>query len=164
VPHGGRGNALNARLPYERFAVSVKRVFVRARDRNPTPAVSAVLWDGAPWPEAETRETAACDNDSNKFDDCPGGETHVVAALPTPDSIDAGTDEYGKPFTEQAVVQFYATEGTFEFEARTLESAQAGTRWVARSKAKGREIVMWFVVRDNRGGVGWTSRRVRVRS
>jgi len=164
LPFGCIDANTRAELPYERFAVSVKRIFVRARDRNPNPAVSAVLWDGAPWPEAEIRETVACSNDSNKFDDCPGGETHVVAALPAPDGIDSGTDEYGKPFVEQPVVQFYATEGSFEFEARTFESAGAGTKWVARSKAKGREIVMWFVVRENRGGVGWTSRRVRVKS
>ena len=152
-----------AALPYERFVVSVKRVFLRANDRNANPRLDAFSWDGAPWPESEVRETVACSNDTNVFGDCKGGEEHVIVASPSPGAVESGVDEYGVPFTEAAVVQYYASEGTFEFEARTVETASLGTKWVARASARGKEVTMWFVIRDNRGGVSWTTRRVRVR-
>ena len=151
-------------LPYERFVVSVKRVFLRAQDRNANPRLGALTWDGAPWPESEMRETVACTNDTNVFDDCEGGEQHVIGASPAPDAVESGVDEYGVPFTEAAVVQYYASEGTFQFEARTLDTAPSGTKWAARASARGSEVTMWFVIRDNRGGVSWVSRRVRVRA
>ncbi len=43
LPFGCVDAATGAYLPYERFAVGVKRIFVRARDRNPNPTLSAVL-------------------------------------------------------------------------------------------------------------------------
>lgn len=150
-------------LPYERFVVSVKRVFLRGRDKNANPALEGIDWDGRPWLESEVHEVTACKNDTNTFDDCDGGEEHLIAARTAPGADEQGVDEYGTPFTEQVVVQNYATEGTFEFEAKTAESARIGGKWVARNSARGREVTMWFVARDNRGGVSWTSRRVRVR-
>jgi hypothetical protein len=150
-------------LPYERWVVSVKRVFLRAKDRNANPTLGGVTWNGAPWPEAEVKEIRACDNDSNMLADCAGGEEAKLGASPAPGAVESGVDEYGTAFTELAVVQYYATEGTFEFEARTAETAPLGTKWVARASARGKEVTMWFVIRDNRGGVSWTTRRVRVR-
>ncbi len=151
-------------LTYERWVVSVKRVFLRPRDRNEIPVIGEVTWNGAPWPETEVRETRACDNDVNMLSECVGGEENVVAARPLPGAVQKGVDEYGVAFEEQVVVQTYATEGTFEFEARTADTAPLGTKWVARAAAKGKDVTMWFVIRDSRGGVSWTSRRVRVRA
>jgi hypothetical protein len=34
---------------------------------------------------------------------------------------------------------------------------------VARKAALGQTLTLWFVVRDNRGGVTWAERRVDVR-
>lgn len=150
-------------LPYERFVIAVKRIFLRERDKNANPRIGAVMWDGAPWPENEVRETGACTNDTNVYDDCTGGEEHVVAAVPADGATERGTDELGTTFAEQVVVQHYATEGTFEFETKTGESEASGTGWLARRSARGKEVTMWFVIRENRGGVGWTSRRIRVR-
>jgi len=155
--------ASGADLPYERFAVSVRRIFLRAHDRNADPAIGQVTWDGQPWGEADVPETTACANDTNDIDACDGGERHGVAAIPTADSAESGVDEFGAPFTEAVAVQFYASEGTFEFDARTAATARLGSDWVARASARGAEVIMWFVVRDDRGGVSWTSRRVHVR-
>ena len=153
-----------AALPYERYVVSVKRVFLREKDRNANPRLDVFTWDGTSWPENEVRETGACRNDTNVFADCEGGEEHVVVAGPAAGSTESGVDEYGVPFAEAVVVQYYASEGTFEFEARTAETAPVGTKWVARASARGKEVTMWFVIRDNRGGVSWVTRRVRVRA
>jgi hypothetical protein len=163
LPFHCRDEDTGEELPYDRFAVSVRRIFVRESDANANPALAAVTWDGQPWPEDEVRETVACDADGNDYDDCQGGEEHIVAALPEPDSVESGVDEFGSEFTEQVIVQYYATTGTFEFEARTAEAAAEGTGWVASPSARGGEARLWFVVRDSRGGVSWTSRRVQVR-
>lgn len=149
-------------LPYERWVVSVKRVFLRTKDRNLNPSLAEVRWNGAAWPESEVKEVRACDNDVNTVADCTGGEEITVAAVPAPGAVERGVEESGT-FEELVVVQNYASEGTFEFEARTAETAEKGSKWVARASAKGKEISMWFVIRDNRGGVSWVTRRVRVR-
>lgn len=149
-----------AELPFERYAVAVKRIYIYGRDRNQNPAIAGVRWDGAPWAEADIKEVGACAFDSNNFGDCEG-EKHDLAVDGEPASIEAGSSELGTPFEETVVVQYYATEGAFEFGQRTM--AEPKTRWAARSRSRGQTITMWFVLRDSRGGVTWTSRQVRVR-
>lgn len=150
----------NAELPYERWAVAVKRIFLRRTDRNQNPGIEQVNWDGAPWPDTEVKIVRPCKNNPNKLDDCDGGERHRVSVALTPGSAESGHDELGRDFEEQVVIQYYATEGTFEFDARTDESPN--NRWVARRAASGQTHTMWFVARDNRGGNSWTSRQVQV--
>jgi hypothetical protein len=149
-------------LPYDRYAVSVKRIYVRQVDRNQNPSLGAITWDGAPWAEDDVKEVVPCANSPiNVFDDCSGGEKHEIAAWIPPEAVESGVSETGAPFTEDMVAQYYASEGLFEFGSRTRELPV--TRWVARSVAAGKELTLWFVVRENRGGVSWTTRRVRVR-
>lgn len=146
-------------LPYERYAVAVKRIFIYPRDRNQNPAITGVTWDGSPWLENDVKEARACDFDSNDFDDCKG-ETHEFIVSVAPGTVETGTTEYGSPFTEDVIVQNYATEGVFEFDVKTITEPK--TRWAARNQTRGQTVTTWFVVRDNRGGVSWTSRQVRV--
>ena len=84
-----------------------------------------------------------------------------AAVTISPPSFESGNDELGRPFEEQIVIQHYATEGIFEFETRTGKSPKTG--WVARKSASGQTLSMWFVARDDRGGVTWTERKVTVR-
>ena len=35
--------------------------------------------------------------------------------------------------------------------------------WVARRGASGQTLSLWFVARDDRGGVSWTTRQVQVK-
>lgn len=147
-------------LPFERYVVSVKRIYLYPRDKNQNPTITSVTWDGAPWPSGEVKEVNACDFDSNQWDDCKGEKHELVVTAP-PESVEAGTSEYGTPFREAIVYQFYATEGLFEFNTKTFESPK--TRWSARTRARGQTVDFWMVVRDNRGGVSWTTRQVKVR-
>jgi len=147
-------------LPFERWVVSVKRIFLFRRDKNANPGIGRVTWDGADWPEAEVKEVGVCAFDSNTYGDCKG-ERHDLVVTPAADAVEAGTDENGRTFREAVVVQYYATEGVFEFDAKTVDAP--ATRWAARTRSQGQNVDMWFVVRDNRGGVTWTTRRVRVR-
>jgi hypothetical protein len=59
------------------------------------------------------------------------------------------------------IVQYYATEGIFENEVKVGE--EPTTRFVARRGAKGKEILLWIVARDDRGGVSWVERRIDVK-
>jgi hypothetical protein len=133
---------------------------VRASDQNPNPSIERVTFDGEDWPEDELKEVDPCPTDENVYDDCKVGK-HALAAVVTPDSYEAGADEFGREYNEALVVQYFATEGIFEYGVRIAEQPETG--WVARSGASGSELTLWFVARDNRGGVSWTSRRVRVR-
>jgi len=147
--------------PREGFVISVKRITVRSRDRNANPGISAITWNGQPWPADETREITACDNDPTLFADCTGGEQVTVGVEAAPGATETGTDEFGTPFTEQVIAQHYAANGAFEADARRSDAP--GTKWVARSAARGKDETMWFTLRDDRGGVTWTSRTVHVK-
>lgn len=150
-----------APLPSGAWVFGIKRITIRERDRNANPSIASVTFDGAPWAEDEVKDVDACDTDGNRFDRCPESVTHRVAAVPAAEATEHGVDELTQPFDESLVVQGYATEGMFEHEVRVGDSPE--TRWVARAAARGREQSLWFVVRDDRGGVTWATRRVRVR-
>ena len=150
----------NEALPFERFAVSMKRIFLRRSDRNENPGIDQVTWNGEPWLDTDVKSVRPCSNDTNTLDDCEGGDRPRVSVALTPGFVESGTDELGHEFEEQVIVQYYATEGTFEFDVRTGESPE--NRWVARKRAAGQLQTLWFVVRDNRGGVSWTTRQVQV--
>jgi hypothetical protein len=144
----------------DEYVVGVKRVFVRATDRNANPILAGVTWDGADWPEIEARDARGCDTGGNRYDTCDAALAHHVAPVVDPASIESGVDELGHAFSDTVVVQYYATEGIFEHEVRL--AGDPATGWVARGAASGKTITMWFVVRDDRGGVTWAIRRVRV--
>ncbi|HSO33542.1 MAG TPA: hypothetical protein VLT33_13505 [Labilithrix sp.] len=149
-------------LSFDRYVVSVKRIYVRRTERNANPEAPAVTWDGQPWAEGDVKEVAACKNSPMlKIDDCDGGERHALSAVVPPEAAESGLSELGVPFAEDVVVQYYASDGLFEFDGRTRE--KPGTAWAARASSAGKEQTLWFVVRENRGGVSWTTRRVRVR-
>jgi hypothetical protein len=134
---------------------------VREHDRNANPAIAAITWNGAPWGEDEVREIGACRNDALQWTECEGGDLPTIGVQPAPGAFESGVDEFGTPFTEQVIVQYYVTQGAFEFDVRTGDAAT--TRWAARHAASGTDQSMWFVLRDDRGGSSWASRRVHVR-
>lgn len=139
----------------------VKRIFIRSADRNQNPVIDSITFDGEPWAADEVKEVDACDTDEFDFGECEGKGDHRIAAVLAPQSFEAGSDEFGREFTEQLVVQHYATDGIFEDEVRVAELPETG--FVARRVASGQEVRLWFVARDDRGGVSTVERRVRVR-
>lgn len=143
------------------YVVGIKRIFLRETDTNDNPVIESVTFDGEDWPEGEVKEVDACDTDEFTFDDCEGEIDHRVAAVLSPGSFQTGVDEFGRDFTEQLIVQHYTTDGIFKDEVRIGQDSE--TQWVARSGSAGTEQTLWFVARDDRGGVTWAERRVRVR-
>lgn len=148
-------------LRLDEFEVGVKRLFLREKDRNQNPVVAKVTWDGADWPESEVKEVTPCGSATeNRYDRC-DGDKHTLAAILADGTRESGVDELGAPFTEDLIVQHYATDGLFEYDVRIGERSATG--FVPRAGSSGKTVTLWFVARDNRGGVGWASRRVKVR-
>ncbi len=138
----------------------MKRIFVRSKDRNQNPVISKVTWDGVDWPATETKTVSACDVDTNTYDDC-DAEKHDVAVVASSESVESGVDEFGSGFEEQVVVQYYADEGLFKDSVRITSKPENG--FVARKSSRGKTLTLWLVLRDDRGGVTWTTRKVTVR-
>lgn len=147
-------------LGTDKFTIGIKRLFLREKDENQDPPILGVTWDGQAWGPDDVRELGtACDADEARFDRC-GDETHELAVQLGPDVAEKGTDETGTEFTEQVVVQFYATEGLFEYDVKRAEDPK--TRFAGRKTRTG-DQTMWIVVRDSRGGVRWIERKFRVK-
>jgi hypothetical protein len=138
-------------LDLDAFEIGMKRVYVSEEGENHNPMIDMVLWDGERWPDDEVRE-AHCDEHGK----C---KKHTIE-LRAPDAEEHGLDAAGVSISEQVVVQFYATGGTFEDDVRTL--ADPDTTWKPRDEDRGKELDFWFEIRDDRGGVSWVARRVRV--
>lgn len=148
-------------LRSDEFTIGLRRIFVRAKDENADPKIApgSVTWGGQPWPAEEVKTIApSCGPDENGFDKCEGNAVEISMTFPE-GTVESGVDEFGVPFTEQVIVQYYATEGLFEFPIKRLQDPKV--RFAARS-GRGREHTLWFVVRDNRGGVSWETRRILV--
>jgi hypothetical protein len=154
-------DAAGNELTLHDYIVGIKRVFLRETDLNQNPVIERITFDGEDWPEDEVKEVDPCDTNEFLFDDCKGKGDHRIAALLTPDSFQTGRDEFERNFEEQLIVQHYATDGIFKDEVRVGQASE--TSWVARSGAAGSEVTVWFVARDDRGGVSWATRRVRAR-
>lgn len=149
------------RLELDEFIVGFKRIRVRESDRNQNPELTGVSFDGVDWPEGEIKQVGSCDTDGFDYKKCDGTDQHRLQARLSAGSVESGRDEQGHSFTEQVVIQYFATEGVFEHEIKIADDPQTG--WVARRSASGQTLTFWFVVLDNRGGASWTQRQVQVR-
>lgn len=154
-------DASGSALPLGRFDIGVKRVFFRRVDRNANPTIDTITFDGAPWlPDAVPVIGACASATESRYDDC-DGESHAVAIVPTGTSFESGSDELGNAFREEILAQYYATDGIFEYGTR--DAHDPSTKYKARSGSAGRTVSVWFVLRDDRGGVAWDTRTLQVR-
>ena len=146
-------------LSLDQYVIGLKRVQVRSQDRNENPVVEQVTFDGEPWPEDEVKEVTACDT-GNDYSKCADSTRHSVAAIPTQASTQSGRTEFGNDFTEQVIIEYYATEGVFEYEIKIASEPE--THWAARTAASGKDLTLWMVLHDDRGGASWVQRTVHV--
>jgi hypothetical protein len=153
-------NAAGRVLDLTEFQIGMKRVFVRETDVNNNPVIDHLTWDGEPWAEGDIKPVQHCSDTGNRFDRCDNSLAHHLSAVVTPASFESGTDELGNAFTEQLIVEYYATEGTFDDDVR--EANDPETQWVAREESAGLLVNVWFVVHDDRGGAAIAQRQVQV--
>ena len=146
-------------LGSDKFTIGIRRVFLRDKDENQDPRITAVKLNGSVWPEGESRDIKAiCNGDEARFDRCDGDGQEISLDLQQPYS-EKGTDEFGEVFNEQVVVQWYVTEGLFQYDVKRAEDPK--THFAGRRGKLGPQT-MWIVIRDNRGGVSWVKRSFNV--
>jgi len=119
----------------------VKRIYVRQADRNQKPAARGDHLGRRALAENDVKEVAPLHEQPHE---------HVRRLQrrrqargrrgDPPEAVESGVSEIGAPFAEDMVVQYYASEGLFEFEARTRE--HPATRWAARAVASGKELTL----------------------
>jgi hypothetical protein len=148
-------------LGLDEMVVGMRRIWVRNTDRNANPGIAQVTWDGLAWGEGDIKEVSSCATTGNDYSACDSSDTHTISVTLADGAVESGVDEYGIPFAEQVVVQYYATEGIFQNDVGVASAP--GTGWVARADASGQVLTLWMVVRDDRGGVSWATRQVKVR-
>jgi hypothetical protein len=153
-------DASGVAVPPGGFVVSVKTVYLRRSDRNQNPPIADVTWNGTSWAEGEVKALAPCDADPTLYGDCHGGDRPEIAIVAGPGAVESGTNENGIPFTEQVIGQYYGTQTVFEADVRDV--ADLATHAAARKVASGTTQTLWFVLRDDRGGVSWATRTIRV--
>jgi hypothetical protein len=147
-------------LGLDEYIVGLKRIQVRSTDRNQNPQIERILFDGQEWPEDEVKQVIACDTDNNEYKPCAENTKHAIAARPTSTSVESGKTEFGDDFNEQVIIQYFATEGIFEYEVKIADDPE--THWAARKSASGKDLTLWMVMHDDRGGATWAERRVHV--
>jgi hypothetical protein len=100
-------------------------------------------------------DLASCAADCKTPKGCGGSERYV--------SFDPGTRAIVQR-SEAMVVSFFATGGSFASDRTGQPEGASATStenvWTAPSKAG--VVVIWAVIRDDRGGVGWKRYRVKV--
>jgi hypothetical protein len=147
-------------LDVNEYEMGVKRVFYAGESPNRNPEFASITFDGASWPEHEVKTIDPCPKDTNDLEDCKSRFRHTIKLEGAEDALEPFLDNDGRRVDEQVVAQFYATGGLFEWDVRTLESAD--TRFVALARDAGQTLTVHFVLRDNRGGVSWQTRTLEV--
>ena len=95
----------------------------------------------------------ACPGDCKELKGCRGAETYAF--------FDPTTRE-NETATEAMRVSWFATAGTFDAPhtgAPDAATPASGNTWIAPA---GGDVTVWVVLRDDRGGVGWTTLQVHI--
>jgi hypothetical protein len=148
-------------LPLTALEVGMKRIFLRANDRNANPRITRVELNGEAWDEGELPELPLCESESYDIEDCPGDTRNALRVEVAPG--EDGRDELGERFSEQVIVQLYATHGVVRYDVRI--AGEPDNAW-ALQPVEGdipETATLWIVARDSRGGVSWAERSARVR-
>lgn len=142
------------------YEMGVKRVFYPSESPNQNPEIAAITFDGEPWPEDDVRTVEPCSKDTAELEACKPRFRHSIEVQAAEGVRESFRDNDGRSVSEQVVAQFYATGGLFEWDVRTIDGAD--TRFVALARDAGETLTVHFVLRDSRGGVSWTTRRLEV--
>ncbi|MFZ5477142.1 MAG: hypothetical protein ACOZNI_10240 [Myxococcota bacterium] len=95
------------------------------------------------------------------------GQPYTIEVVLADDAVETysfvNRDGAEEERTEEPYFTFYAQEGSFDFGQTYAVWPDTEVDWVAPSSPEIEEQSLWAVVRDRRGGMGWTELRLRVR-
>ncbi len=134
-----------------------KRIVVVPGVRNQNPAIVRVRLDGVIWSESYVPVIDGCPRAT--LDDCPDALQHVFTVEVTPESRETYGDQ-----TEDLVAWFFVSQGEVQDDyLRPGDDFAAATAFAPTAADPSRPVEVWFVVRDDRGGVDFTHRSMRLR-
>jgi hypothetical protein len=138
------------------FMWGEKRITVVRGLRNANPTIVRLRVDGVIWPENEEKTLKACD--ATSVNDCALAGQHGLQLDITKDSVEA---YFGQ--TEDVVTFFFTSQGELRDDFARPDADGATLTVLALDKPnRTRSEELWFVVRDDRGGMSFTSRRARI--
>ena len=147
-------DARGASVGRDGFMWGEKRVTVSATVRNLNPAIAGVTIDGAPWDEARVPTIAPCA--ASSADDCANGVKRAIGITATPDSAEAHDG-----LTEDLVAFFFVSQGKLSDEFVRAANGAFTVDFASIAVDPARPILLWIVLRDDRGGVAWATRTMR---
>lgn len=130
---------------------TVKRVTVTTREpRNTNPALAGLERDGKAWADGEPAEVKE-------------GQELVLRPTPADGAAEVYVESDGAEQREELLYAWFATAGALK--ALFSFDAEPDNRWTAPSLEDGedaKDVTLWLVIRDGRGGTGWIERTIRV--
>ncbi len=132
--------------------------FFPEQKQNVTPVLPGVEWQGEPWPEDEVKAHAGREEVRlTPVDFTELEEPYVVPSLQL-QPVQLVESWKISWMTTSGTMSTFNTGGTIP----TGDTGRHRSSWQPDPKAtEPRDVTLWFVVRDGRGGSSWTSRRVR---
>jgi hypothetical protein len=138
------------------FMWGVKRVTIITGARNQNPEIVRVLFDRQRWDEGFEMTLDPCPG--GDVSSCPSDKQHE---LDVQINVDAMESYAGR--TEDVVSFFYVSQGSLRDDVVRSSSDVYTTIYAPTAVDPSREIELWFVVRDDRGGTAFTKRTARLR-
>ena len=137
------------------FMWGEKRVTVTTDLRNANPRIAAITLDGVPWDPSSPPAVAACG--ASAVADCAPNERHAIAVR-----ADPGSAESYLGLTEDLVAYFFVSQGRVDNDYVRAQDGSFTVTFAAIKVDPSRPILVWVVLRDDRGGVDWVTRSLSV--
>ncbi len=123
---------------------------------NHNPTIARLRVDGVIWPENEEKVLTACD--ARTVATCSASGQHSLQLDITKDSVETYLGQ-----TEDVVTFFFTSQGSLRDDFVRPDADGSALTVVALDRPdRSRPEQLWFVVRDDRGGMSFTSRRARI--
>lgn len=151
------GNEIGA----EGFVPGFTAIYAYDERRNENPKLDDLAVDGKSTADAAIVAVPRCEGDG-----CATVELAPVIDRASAEVDPAATGPDGQTLREQLWIDYYVPSGTLDHPLRLVNDAQAGwndenrTAWTP--PAEPGELSIYAVLHDNRGGMAWRERRIRV--
>jgi hypothetical protein len=147
------------------YVIGFTRVYAYATRTNANPVIVDVVKDGNPVPLGDPSDPNALTDPSNGItlahcgSDCTDIKLDVVVAPQSQEDNPGDVDPNGVQHKEEIWVDYYATDGDLEGEARLLYEPKVGklddSEMSFHPPSSAKEGFVFVVVHDNRDGVDW---------